>query len=448
MAAPAERRTRRRPGPAACHVSAGAPIASAASSGPAPRRSSTEWKSPATCSASASSYDARAEREQHEQVDVARAEQDGEAASRTAPRAGRRTAASTTARRRGASAARASSRPPAAARPRPEPGKPSASARRRASASSTRPSARSDRNAPRERARRCSSCCWPSRSIATASAARSVATRSKSSSGSSTASAIRRPHELSISRTSTISAPSGVSPRSSARCRSAHAPSATSSPDSAGHVVDELVPGVLEHDRVADRGRQLGEDLGHAAAVQDQLGEAAVDLLAAPQQLELAVEHGGVDRLGDLHEAHRAPEGHQRHAGLGARAHHRLGHALAPGRAELDRHGGGALLDQRGDPALLVTLPGARSDPRGEHQLAALEQVAGVGHLDHVRPAQLAIEALRARDHLRQRAAEDGQLEDVLEAQHTFRQPFWNKTRRCVHCRLRCNAERWRRVGG
>ena len=56
----------------------------------------------------------------------------------------------------------------------------------------------------------------------------------------------------------------------------------------AGDVVDELVAGVLEHDRVADRGGQLGQDLRHAAAVQDQLGEAAVDLLAAPQQLELA----------------------------------------------------------------------------------------------------------------------------------------------------------------
>ena len=55
VAAPAERRTRRRPWPAAAHVSAGAPIASAATSTPAPRRSSTAWKSPATCSASASS---------------------------------------------------------------------------------------------------------------------------------------------------------------------------------------------------------------------------------------------------------------------------------------------------------------------------------------------------------------------------------------------------------
>ena len=49
----------------------------------------------------------------------------------------------------------------------------------------------------------------------------------------------------------------------------------------AADVVDERPAGVLQHDRVADRRAQLGEDLGHAAPLQDQLGEAAVDLLPA-----------------------------------------------------------------------------------------------------------------------------------------------------------------------
>ena len=53
VAAPAERRTRRSPGRPPTHVSAGAPIASAASCGPSPCRSSAPWKSAATCSASA-----------------------------------------------------------------------------------------------------------------------------------------------------------------------------------------------------------------------------------------------------------------------------------------------------------------------------------------------------------------------------------------------------------
>ena len=81
----------------------------------------------------------------------------------------------------------------------------------------------------------------------------------------------------------------------------------------------------------------------------------------------------------------------------------------------------------------------ARADPRGEHELAALEQVARIGHLDHVRPPQLAIEAVGAGDHLRQRTPDHRQLEDLTETKHTFRQSFWKKTRRCVHCSDRCD---------
>ena len=207
-----------------------------------------------------------------------------------------------------------------------------------------------------------------------------------------------------------------------------------------GDVVDELAAGVLEHDRPPDRLRELGEDLGHPAPLQDQVGEALVDLLAAAQQLELVVQHGGVDRLGDLDEAHGAPEGHERHAGLGARLDHRRRDVLAPGRAELDRDRRGALPEHRVDPRPLALGARAGAEPGREHELAALEQVVGVGHLDHVRPAQLAIEQAVARHDLREATAYDRQLQDLGEREHTNRHALSPKTRRCVHC----DAERQR----
>ena len=218
--------------------------------------------------------------------------------------------------------------------------------------------------------------------------------------------------------------------------------------DAPGHVVDELVPRVLEHDGAADRVGQLGQDLRHAAPVQDQLGEAAVDLLAPAQQLELAVQHGGVHGLGDLDEPHLAAERDQRHAGVAARVHDRLRDPLAPRRAELDGHADRALLQEGGDPARLVALPRARSDARGEHELAALEQVARVGHLDHMCPAQLTVQPFLTGDHLRQGAADDGQLEYLGKGQHTFRQSFWNNTRRSVHCVTRRETGRCAELEG
>ena len=64
-----------------------------------------------------------------------------------------------------------------------------------------------------------------------------------------------------------------------------------------------------------------------------------------------------------------------------------------------------------------------RAQPGGEHQLAALEQVGRVGHLDHVRPAQLAGEGILAGDDLRQRAPHDGQLQNSARVSMTIRQP-------------------------
>ena len=94
VAAPAERRTRRRPCPAATHVSAGAPIASAASRRAEPVAVQRAVEEVGDVLGQRRVVAARAEREQHQQVDVARAEQHGEARSRRARCAGRRTAAS------------------------------------------------------------------------------------------------------------------------------------------------------------------------------------------------------------------------------------------------------------------------------------------------------------------------------------------------------------------
>ena len=75
-----------------------------------------------------------------------------------------------------------------------------------------------------------------------------------------------------------------------------------------------------------------------------------------------------------------------------------------------------SLLDQRGDPGPLMRRLVAGPDPGGQHELAALEQIIGIAHLDHVRPAQLAIDA--ARDQLRQGTPDHRQLEHIRETQH------------------------------
>ena len=309
---------------------------------------------------------ARAERDQDQQVDVARAEQHGEpgrgergaqlageprpgdavgdarlgragVGARAAPRRGeRRRAPGGDHRQQRAAAGRRPARAPrraGARRPPPRARRPGRTGTRRASARAAArraagPAARSPPPAPpapppRGRSRRAGS---PARARAAAP------TRSP-------AAGPRR-------RTS----PSALSPRSSARCTSAHADSARSSPCGPADVVDERAAGVLEHHRVADRRDQLGQDLGHAAALQDQLGEAAVDLLPAREQRELRVDDRAVDRLGDLDEAHRAVEGDDRNVRARTRGHHRRRH-LAPARAQLDGQRRHPLVDQRRGPA-------------------------------------------------------------------------------------------------
>ena len=77
----------------------------------------------------------------------------------------------------------------------------------------------------------------------------------------------------------------------------------------------------------------------------------------------------------------------------------------------------------------------ARSQPGREHELAALEQVVGVGHLDHVRPADLALQRAVADDQLRQRPAHDGQVQHIGKAQHDG--PSCIIAEHPTHCPLR-----------
>ena len=54
-----------------------------------------------------------------------------------------------------------------------------------------------------------------------------------------------------------------------------------------------------------------------------------------------------------------------------------------------------------------------------------------------MRPAQLALEQLLAHHDLGEATADDGQLQDLGEREHTNRHALSRKTRRCVHCDAR-----------
>ena len=56
---------------------------------------------------------------------------------------------------------------------------------------------------------------------------------------------------------------------------------------------------------------------------------------------------------------------------------------------------------------------GGQRDPRGQHQLAALQQVRRVRQLKYVHPANPGAQAARARDHLRAAPADHVEAEQV-----------------------------------
>ncbi len=235
--------------------------------------------------------------------------------------------------------------------------------------------------------------------MATASAARSIATRSKSSSRFSSDNAISRP-QLEVHAAGRPRTPRPRRPQPAGLLRVHVGPGAQRQVVARrpAHVVDERPAGVLEHDRVLHGQAQLGEDLGHAAPAQDQLGEAPVDLLPAREQRELGVDHGRVHGLGDLDEAHQAVEGDHRHTRPRAARNDGRRH-VAPGRPEL--HG---QRPRPARPASASSSSGATDRPPGRarrrDELAALQQIVRVGHLDHVRPADLAVQSGIAHDDL------------------------------------------------
>ena len=81
--------------------------------------------------------------------------------------------------------------------------------------------------------------------------------------------------------------------------------------------------------------------------------------------------------------------------------------------------------------ARLLTGP----EPGGQHELAALEEIVRVGHLDDMRPADLEAQGGVADDDLRQRPAHHGQIQHIGKTQHDASSCII--TERPTHCPLR-----------
>ncbi len=177
--------------------------------------------------------------------------------------------------------------------------------------------------------------------------------------------------------------------------------------------VQELAVGGLQEHRIAREVGQDVQDLGYAAAAEQGLRAAPVDLLGPLEQRVVVVDDLGVDLLRHRHERDLAVELDEREPGRPRRLDQRR---REPGeaRAQLD--------DQRGDPPVreapyegtLLGGPGAEAQPRGQQQLPALEQGRDVRHLARVHPADGPAQAVGAGHHLRQSAAQPGQLQCPL----------------------------------
>ena len=140
-----------------------------------------------------------------------------------------------------------------------------------------------------------------------------------------------------------------------------------------GLVVDHALLRLLQHHGIADQVRQRLEHLRHPGALEHQVGEAAVSLLAALQRERLVVHDLAVEHLGDLHERHLAVEGDQREAarlGLGQQGRR----DLREDGAQLDHHARHVALGQRHDEAPLRGL--VLRDAHAGHQQAALRRAA------------------------------------------------------------------------
>ncbi len=184
-------------------------------------------------------------------------------------------------------------------------------------------------------------------------------------------------------------------------------------PGRAGGRVQQLPVGGLQEDRVA---REVGQDAQHlrdATAAQQGLRTAPVDLLGPLEQGVVTVDDLGVDLFGDRDEGDLPVQLDQGQSRRARRLHERRGQ---PGeaRSQLDDQRGDAPVREAAYEGPLFGGTGAEAEPRGQQQLAALEQGGDVGHLARVHPADGAAQSVGARHHLRQAAAQPRQLQCPL----------------------------------
>ncbi len=175
----------------------------------------------------------------------------------------------------------------------------------------------------------------------------------------------------------------------------------------------DLVREVLQQHRPARQPGHLGQHLGRRGALDRQLGEDLVQLLGGTQLLKLDVDDAGVHRLGDLHERCLAGEHDDRQPVLLRRLDHDLRQLAHEPAAQLNDQPGGADGGELADVVGELVGVFRQGHARGEHQLAAAEQLGDVGDLADVHPPHLGVEPVGARDHARAAPAHGLQSEDV-----------------------------------
>ena len=123
-------------------------------------------------------------------------------------------------------------------------------------------------------------------------------------------SATRLPHRVPRASTGTMS--QSVSLRRAARARRADRRSQSASSLRVGAVDhlggDHLVREVLQDHGGGERARQLGDHVVGRRAAQGERGEALAHVGVCAQRLHLAADDAPVDRLGEVHKAHLAPQ--------------------------------------------------------------------------------------------------------------------------------------------
>ncbi len=141
----------------------------------------------------------------------------------------------------------------------------------------------------------------------------------------------------------------------------------------------DLVREVLQDDRAARQRGRLGDHFLGGRAGHGQLGEHLVQPLGRPQLGELGVDDPGVHGLSDLDELGLPLQHDQRQPVVTGGRDQRGRQAPGVARAELDRQAADA---DRGKLGHIPAQPGrvvGQRDPGGQHELAAAQQVSGLG---------------------------------------------------------------------